>query len=338
MRIGPLDTQLHPLVIAEIGNNHEGHEEVACRMIDAAAKAGADIVKFQTYRTEHYVSVHQAERFARLKQFELSYAIFEHLGRVARDCGVVFLSTPLDLESAAFLNDLVPAFKIASGDNTFRPLIECVAGFDKPVLLSAGIATYAELCSAAGWLRAVWDAQGVNPGLAVLHCVTAYPAPPDQVNLAVLSRLGREIPDITVGYSDHTLGIEAAVLAVALGARIVEKHFTLDHHYSDFRDHQLSAEPRELADLVRRVRAAAVLLGRDAKEPGASEQQLAPQVRRSVVAARDLPAGTMLAARDITWVRPAGGLPPGAERALLGRRLRTAVAAGDLFALEMMEA
>jgi sialic acid synthase SpsE len=162
--------------------------------------------------------------------------------------------------------------------------------------------------------------------------VSAYPTPPEEANVHAVRTL-RERFDCCVGYSDHTLGTEAAVLAVALGARIVEKHFTLDRHYSDFRDHQISADPAELAELVRRVRLASTLLGDGATRPQASEAAGREAFRRSIVAAADLPAGHRLTASDLTWIRPGGGLPPGSEDRLLGRTLVHPVHFGDRLTL-----
>jgi sialic acid synthase SpsE len=158
--------------------------------------------------------------------------------------------------------------------------------------------------------------------------VSAYPTPPEQANLAAIRALAQRF-DCTVGYSDHTLGIEAAVLSVALGARLIEKHFTLDPRHSDFRDHQLSADPAMLRQLVDRVRAAEQMLGSGVKIPQPCEAALETAVRRSIVAGTDLPAGHRLGLTDLTWVRPGGGLPPGQEALLVGRRLRRAVHRGD---------
>lgn len=336
MRIADRDLNRDVLIVAEIGNNHEGSRALAEEMIGRAAAAGADAVKFQTFRTEHYVSRRDEARFHRLKSFELSCADFERLAGVTRAANVLFLSTPFDIESARFLDGLVPAFKIASGDNTFYPLLEAVAGFGKPILLSAGLADLSELRRAKALIEQVWQRNGVRQELAVLHCVTSYPVPPAEANLAAIGRLRQE-SGCTVGYSDHTIGIEAAVLAVALGARVIEKHFTLDKHYSDFRDHQLSADPAELAELVRRVREAVAMLGCGEKVPQACEKANFVAARRSVAVRRDMPAGAGIAWDDLTWVRPGGGVPPGDERRVLGRVLRQAVQAGDILTLDMFE-
>ncbi len=335
MKIGPWDLDREVLVVAEIGNNHEGSYSLAEEMVGRAAAAGAGAVKFQTFRTEHYVSQREAARFERLKSFELSHGDFERLARVARGAGLLFLSTPFDLESAAFLNNLVPAFKIASGDNNFYPLLEAVAGFGKPILLSTGLADLDQLGRSKSVIEQAWARAEVSAEVAVLHCVSGYPVPPAQANLGAISLLGRAL-GCTVGYSDHTLGVKAAPLAVALGARIIEKHFTLDKRHSDFHDHQLSADPAELAELVRSLKEVSVFCGNGEKVVQDSERANMVTARRSIVAARDLPAGAAVARADITWVRPGGGLAPGEEHRVVGRVLAISVKQGDMIVPEAL--
>jgi sialic acid synthase SpsE len=297
-------------------------------MVLEAARAGAQAVKFQTFVPERLVSPLQAERLAVLRRFQLSRDQFAELAGLARDQGLAFLSTPFDPDSARFLDRLVPAFKIASGDNDFWPLLEAVAATGKPVLLSTGLSGLAQVRRSLDFLREAWAGSGVEGRAVVMHCVSSYPTPAEEANLAALgplAGLGQ-----TVGYSDHTLGIEAAVMAVALGARVVEKHFTLDKRLSDFRDHQLSADPEEMAELVRRVRLAESLLGGGGKGLRECEREVAVAARRSVVAGRDLPAGTVLGLDDLDWLRPGGGLPPGGERELIGRRLAAAKRCGEM--------
>ena len=242
-------------IVAEIGNNHEGDFARAERMVCEAAAAGADAVKFQTIRAESLVNAEQAGRRRVLKGFELSFARFEALARLAEREGLLFLSTPFDLESVRFLNDLVPMFKIASGDLTFTALLDAVAACGKPVLLSRGASDQAEIRAAVDRIAGRWRTIGADPGLVLMHCVALYPTPPEAANLAAIPALARTF-GLPAGYSDHTLGVEAAVLAAGLGARVIEKHFTLDHDLSSFRDHKLSADPAELRELVRRVRLA----------------------------------------------------------------------------------
>ncbi len=323
MRIGPIDLDERVLIVAEIGNNHEGRLEVARELVKQAAGTGVDAVKFQTFRTEHYVSPANEVAFRRLKTFELTPDDFAELSQLAISEGVVFLSTPFDLASARMLRPLVAAFKIASGDNDFLPLIADVVESGHPVIISAGVATLEQITRTVRFARGVRTARDTEPDIAVLHCVTSYPAPPAQIHLRTIPLLAQAL-GCPIGYSDHTIGPDAAPLAVALGARIIEKHFTLDKHYSDFRDHSISSDPAEMREVVRRIRAAEILSGRAAKDIQPCEHAFLPAVRRSIVAARNLPAGHRVSLADLTWVRPGGGVPPGQEALLVGKVLRQA--------------
>lgn len=328
MKIGHINIDEQPLLIAEIGNNHEGDAALAARMIELAAEAGADAVKFQTIRADKLVSARDQARFERLRQFELTYAEFERLADVAAEFGVLFLSTPCDLESARFLNDLCPALKIASGDNNFDPLLEAVTRFEKPILLSTGAADMNRIGKARILIESKWSQRGVDPGLVLLHCVSAYPTPPHEANLAAINTL-RDSFGCRVGYSDHTLGIEAAAIATALGAQVIEKHFTIDKSYSDFRDHQLSADPRDMRELVRRVKEVCTLLGDGVKQVQPSERAIAAAVQRRIVAARDIEAGTEIVWEHLNWVRSPDGLLAGEEQLLLGRRANQYIPEGQ---------
>jgi N,N'-diacetyllegionaminate synthase len=324
MKIGAFDTDVRVLVVAEIGNNHEGSFDTARELVRGAAESGADAVKFQTFRTGQFVGRSDAARFARLESFELTLEQFAALAELARSTGLLFISTPLDLDSVAGLQPLVDAYKIASGDVTVVPLLEAVASTRKPVLLSSGASTLDEVCAAIDVLR-----PGDRSDVAVLHCVSSYPVPAAEANLSAIRTLASACGGITPGYSDHVVGAEASVAAVALGARIVEKHFTLDHQFSAFRDHQLSATPAELSDLVTRIRALEAMLGSGVKQLQPCEQPLRDAIRRSAVFARDRRRGECFTAADVVWLRPAGGLAPGHEASLVGRRLARDVREGD---------
>jgi N,N'-diacetyllegionaminate synthase len=329
MKIGPHDSDRKVLVIAEIGNNHEGSYSAAEEMVGRAAEAGAHVVKFQTFRTELFVSPVQAERFERMKRFELSPEQFAKLAAQARAAGLGFVSSALDLDSVRVLDGIVDALKIASGDNTFYPLIEAMAATGKPIVLSTGLAELSQIDFAKSLIERSWRDAGIKQSLALLHCVTAYPVPPAHANLAAVRTLARRY-DCTVGYSDHTLGTEACVLAVAAGARIIEKHFTLDNNYSDFRDHQLSADPTALKHMIEAIAAAEILLGSGEKVLQPEETASVVSIRRSIAAVRDLKAGHVLGPDDIAWLRPGDGIPPGEERRVLGRKLAADVSAGTI--------
>lgn len=330
MKIGNFDTDERVLVMAEIGNNHEGDFGVAKELTQAAAALGVSAVKFQTFRTEYYVSKSDENRFARLKSFELTLEQFRELRELAHSLGLLFISTPLDLDSAAGLEDMVDAYKIASGDNTFYPLISQVVRTGKPTIISTGLSDSQQVKRIVDFVQRQWNKIGITDRqLALLHCVSSYPVASEQANLRSIPYLLENFPGVAVGYSDHTEGITAALAAVALGARIVEKHFTLDEHYSDFRDHQLSADPAEMKELVWRIKEEEKMLGSYGKNAQRSELETVGVVRRSIVAAHGMPRGHVITAGDLIWIRPAGGLAPGEENKLIGKRLKRSVGFGE---------
>jgi sialic acid synthase SpsE len=330
LKIGHLDISERVLVVAEAGNNHEGDFGRAKEMVDAAADSGVQAIKFQTFRPEHYVSRLDEARFEQLSRFALSFDQFAELAERARTAGLLFMSTAFDLGSADFLAGVADAIKIASGDNDFAPLIRRAAASDLPLVISTGLLDEDGVAGPVGLVEAERGG-GDAARLVLLHCVSAYPAEPAALNLRAIPGLAERYGH-PVGYSDHALGNEAAVLAVAQGARVVEKHFTLGDPGSGFRDHALSADPGALGDLVARVAAAEEMLGSPHKRVMEPERELAGAVRRSVVAATALPEGHELRAEDVTYVRPAGGLSPGDEEPLLGGRLKRALAAGERIA------
>jgi sialic acid synthase SpsE len=330
MRIGNLDTQTKVLIVAEIGNNHEGSYALAEELIGRAAEAGADAVKFQTFIPEFYVSRSNTARLERLRAFQLSFDAFEKLSNHARRSGVLFFSTPFDIESAIFLNTIQPVFKIASGDNTFLHLIDAVAGFCKPMIISTGLSDLPHIEQILNRIDGIWKQKNAKPGLGLLHCVTSYPVPPDQANLGAIATMKTSFPEAEVGYSDHTIGIEASVLAIAAGARIIEKHFTLDKAYSDFPDHKLSADPVDLEQLVQAIRRSEAMLGTGQKKRQPCEESISSAVRRSIAAARDLDKDAVLKPEDLTWVRPGDGFPPGQEHKILSKAVNRGIRKGEL--------
>jgi N,N'-diacetyllegionaminate synthase len=335
MRVGNHNINESVLVIAEIGNNHEGSCSLAEEMIGKAAEAGAGAVKFQTIVPEKLVSISQKERIKQLKRFQLSYEEFERLSKVAKHENVIFLSAPFDIESALFLEPLVPAYKIGSGDNNFFPMIDVIARMGKPIIISAGLMDLQGIRETVNFIRNIWNQNTIDQAVAVMHCVTSYPVPLEDANLQAIIAL-RDL-SVTVGYSDHTVGIEAAVLSVALGARIIEKHFTLDKNYSDFRDHQLSADPKEFSEMVERVKNISKLLGKSEKTVQKCEMLVMEKVRRSIVAKKDLDENTVLAWDHLSWVRPGNGVAPGNEQKVLGKRLIKKVPMGELITLDNLK-
>ena len=249
MEIGNFNLERKVLIVAEIGNNHEGNFTLAQELIGLAKEAGADAVKFQTFKPE-YISGVDSKRLKRLQGFQFSHSQFQKLVTQASNLGIIFFSTPFDLMSAEFLNKIQPVFKIASSDNDNFQLIRKIAGFKKPMIVSTGLANLKLLDRVRDCVCKIWSQYNTNPGLALLHCVSSYPTPPGQANLGAITSMKTRYPELVIGYSDHTLGIQAAISSVVLGAKIVEKHFTLDKNYSDFQDHQLSATPIELKKMV----------------------------------------------------------------------------------------
>lgn len=332
MKIGNFDLNKDILIVAEIGNNHEGSFALAKKMIHLAKEAGAGAVKFQAIVPDRLVSIRQKQRIRQLEKFRLSNKEFEQLSRVARREGLLFLSTPFDAVTVHSLAPLVAAFKIASGDNDFFPLINVIARTGKPIILSTGLADIKQILKTVDFIQNIWRQSEIKQEIALLHCVTSYPVRPEEANLLAIRTLGRQF-NATVGYSDHTLGIDACVLAAALGARIIEKHFTIDNNYSDFHDHKISADHKDFALLVRRVREAEKMLGDGVKRLQDSEKTLLKAVRRSIVAKRKLSKGTVLNLNDLDWVRADKGLVWGQEGKILGKTLVRPVQRGESIAL-----
>ena len=311
-----------PLVVAEIGGNHGGDVELAVRMIEAAVGAGCRAVKFQTYVTERLVARTDAA-FAELERERLCADDFRVLADVCKRADMTFLSTPFDEVSADLLEALeVPAFKIASGDLTHLPLLRHVARKGRPMLVSVGAGTWEEIDTAVAVIRAAGD-----PPLVLLQCTAAYPCPDAGANLAAIPALARRY-GVPVGFSDHTLGIEVALGAVALGAVLVEKHFTTDPTLPGG-DNAMSIDPAALARLVSESRRVRVALGSGERRVDASEAPLRPLFRRGARAARDIVAGSPVTTDDVTFVRPQTGLSPAELDAALPARARRLISRGD---------
>lgn len=331
-------------IIAEAGVNHNGDLNIARQLIDVAADAGADAVKFQTFTAESLVSkdAPKAEyqlrttsaaesQYEMLKGLELSEPAHENLIKEAANRGIMFLSTPFDEASADLLEKLeLPAFKISSGEITNLPFLEHVARKGRPLIVSTGMSNLAEVAAAVDCIR-----NAGNEQLILLHCVSAYPAAAADVNLRAMETLTKEF-GTPVGFSDHTLGIEVPIAAVALGACLIEKHFTLDRTLPG-PDHAASLEPDDLKAMVRAIRTVEAALGHEGKQPADVEANTAAIARKSLTAARDLSAGTILTQELIAIRRPGTGLSPSRRDELVGRTLRSDVRAGDLLTLEMLQ-
>ena len=335
MKIGNSNTENNVFIIAEIGNNHEGDFGLAKEMIHMASETGVDAVKFQTFITEQYVGKGDEARFKRLESFELNQDQFSELSEIAKNLEMAFISTPFDIESAKFLSTIVDALKISSGDNNFYPMIEVVARLGKPIILSTGMAFVDDIVLCRDLIKRISSENSDALELAILHCISAYPVEKPDANLRAINTMIREFNEV-VGYSDHTIGPDAAVVAVALGARIIEKHFTLDKHLSDFRDHQLSADPDEMKETVRRIRETEKMLGTGEKKVEICETECLASSRRSIVANKDISEGSEITWGDLSWVRPSGGLEPGRESEILGKKAIKAISKGTRIIADLL--
>ncbi|MBF0543346.1 MAG: N-acetylneuraminate synthase family protein [Candidatus Riflebacteria bacterium] len=305
-----------PFLIAEIGVNHECKMDLAIRQIEEASEAGANAVKFQTYRAETLASVNSPAYWDTSKEpTNTQYQLFkkhdkfwkkdfEKLKEHCDKVGVEFLSTPFDQESAVFLNDLMEVFKISSSDITNKPFIQFISAFDKPILLSTGASTLSEIESSIEWF------EKANP-FALMHCVLCYPTPDEEANLAMIKGLKAKFPGICIGYSDHTLPGDMKNLEVAflLGATILEKHFTHDKTLPG-NDHYHSMDKTDLKLLKNNLQKVISILGSEKKQPLDAEKSARENARRSLVASQFIPAGKQIEIGDITWKRPAHGISP----------------------------
>lgn len=315
-----------PFIIAEAGVNHEGDMNLARRLIEEAQEGGANAIKFQTYKAETIASKDSPSYWDLSKEpTDSQYRLFKKYDRfwkseyeaLKHHCdqvGIEFLSTPFDTESAKFLNDLMDVFKISSSDLNNKPFIEFLCGFGKPIVLSTGAAYMHEVEEAVSWIQD----QG-NP-IALLHCVLNYPTDDANANLAMIQTLRRRYSELPIGYSDHTLPKDMKTLEVAtlLGANIIEKHFTHDKTLPG-NDHYHAMDKEDLKRFHGRMDELFMLLGDGRKRPLESERLSRANARRSLVAACDIPAGTIISAAHLTWKRPAHGINPRYFDELVGR-------------------
>ena len=302
-------------MIAEVGVNHDGKFENAIKLVDEAVDAGADAVKFQTFNAEELVTRdcktadHQKKsgmdnQFDLLKSSELTLDEFKELKIYCDKKNIEFISTPYDVKSVGVLDDMgVKQFKVASAEIVNKPLLKAISETKKPVLLATGMASLGEIERAVNYIRGIG-----NDSLTLLHCTSSYPAPHDQVNMNFLTTL-KNIFDYPVGYSDHTRGIEIAVMAVALGARVIEKHFTLDKNIVG-PDHWASAEPAEIKEMVDAVRNVEKAFGTCEKILTENEQENILYMRRSIHAVSDIKKGEKISLNNVKILRKNDGLSP----------------------------
>lgn len=313
-------------IIAEAGVNHNGDIEIARQLVDAAAEAGADAVKFQTFKADKLVSKSaqkadyqkkttnsQESQFAMLKKLELSSDMHQYLQEYCRRKNILFLSTPFDLDSIVYLDSIgVPFMKIPSGEITNYPYLREIGKTKKPVILSTGMSEMKEIEAALCVLR-----EYGTTDITVLHCNTEYPTPYADVNLKAMVTIKEKL-DVKVGYSDHTVGIEIPVAAAAMGACVIEKHFTLNKNMEG-PDHKASLEPKELKEMVRMVRNVEMALGTGTKSPSSSEKKNILVVRKSIVAKEDIEEGQIFTEDNLTTKRPGTGVTAMAWNEALGK-------------------
>lgn len=334
----------HTLIIAEAGVNHNGSIDLAKRLIDTAADAGVDLVKFQTFKTENLVSpsvkkaAYQKEnandgddsQFSMLKKLELSSEQHLELIEYCNCRGVRFFSTAFDLDSIDFLGNLhIGLWKIPSGEITNYPYLKRIASYKEPVILSTGMSTLNEIRDA---VRVLLQFGVERSQITILHCNTEYPTPMVDVNLRAMQTLHSEF-DVNIGYSDHTCGIEVPIAAVALGATVIEKHFTLDRTMEG-PDHKASLEPGELKSMVRAIRNIEQALGHPDKTVSPSEMENQSVARKSIVAARTINEGELFTEENLTVKRPGTGLSPMKWEEVIGKVARRPFQPNDLIVLE----
>ena len=314
------------LIIAEAGVNHNGSLELAKKLVDKAKEAGADIVKFQTFQIDSLVSKsaqmaeYQKENTGKeesqkemLSKLCLSFVDFVELSDYCKKVGITFLSTPFDIESIKFLNSLQDIWKIPSGEITNYPYLIEIAKTHKEIIMSTGMSTMQEIEDAYRLLK-----ENGAGKITLLHCTTNYPTPMQDVNLRAMLTL-KEKFGCKVGYSDHTQGIEVPIAAVAMGATVIEKHFTLDRNMEG-PDHKASLEPQELKEMVDSIRNIEQALGTPDKQPSASEISNIAVARKSIVALTDIKAGETYKEGNITTKRPGTGINPMRWTEILGQK------------------
>lgn len=313
----------HCFVIAEIGANHDGDLDQALRLMDIAQKAGADAVKFQSFLADLLLTPDNPN-YAMMKRLEVPQEWYPRLKKEAESRGLVFFSTASNTTTLQWMADLgVELYKLASPSINHLPLIKQAASIGKPVILSTGLSGWLEVDEA---VRAVQETG--NTEFALLHCTSEYPAPPESINLRAMSSMMTAYPDIPIGYSDHSIGDAVCLAAAALGARVIEKHITLDSS-SDGPDHHYAMEPDAFVSMVPKIREIALALGASGKNPSAKERELAGQYLRSLHFIRDISPGQTVGPEDIDVLRPNDGLHPRHLDDVVGMTALQAAKSGD---------
>ncbi len=326
-------------IIAEAGVNHNGDINLAKKLIDVAAEAGADAVKFQTFKAKNIVSGHaqkanyqkettgtEENQLQMIQKLELDYNAHQELIDYCNTKKILFLSSPFDIESIQLLNDLgLPIFKIPSGEITNLPYLEEIGKYKKQIILSTGMATLDEVGQA---LKILVQNGTAKDNITVLQCNTEYPTPYKDVNLKAMQTIKNEF-NVEIGYSDHTQGIEVPIAATALGAKVIEKHFTLERNMPG-PDHRASLEPDDLKAMVSAIRNIEMSLGHGRKEPSPSENKNRDIARKSIVAQKEIKKGEVFTIKNITVKRPGTGISPMSWYNIIGKKAKQDFKPDDL--------
>lgn len=308
--------------IAEIGNNHEGSLQSAYDLIGYASESGANAVKFQTIVPKKLVAKTEKKRIKQLEKLCLKAYEFKKVAKFAKSQGVDFLSTPFDVDSVDLLEDLQAAYKIASGDNNNLELIEKILTKKKSIIISTGMTSLEEIKEIYKVIKKK------KKEIGILHCVSAYPVKKPYANIGVVTTLQKEFPNCIIGYSDHLIGIKGAVYATILGAKIIEKHFTIDKKFSSFRDHKISATPSEFKRMVNLVEESKILIGDSVKKIELIEESNIPLLRRSIYSKKEIKKGEKLSKKNMTCLRPSNGLSAKKYRQVMGKKIKNNIQAG----------
>lgn len=343
--INPYEPKLYkPFIIAEAGVNHEGSMQIAKRLIEEACEGGADAIKFQTYKANTIASKNSPAYWDTTKEpISSQYELFckhdkfwkkemEELKSHCDKVGIEFLSTPFDIESAKFLNDLMDVFKISSSDITNKPFIEFICNFKKPIILSTGASFLYEIQESVSWIERAGN------DLALLHCVLNYPTPDENANLGMILGLKRAFPDKIIGYSDHTLPKDMQVCknAILLGATIIEKHFTHDKTLTG-NDHYHAMDKNDLTKFKKEIEETFKILGKFEVSALDDEKLARDNARRSLVASKDIKKGDIIKRDDLTFKRPASGISPKFIDDIVGRRAFCNISEDDILKWNMVE-
>jgi len=330
-------------IIAEAGVNHNGDKKIAKKLIDAAKDSGADAVKFQTFKTEGVVTRKTGiasyakknigkdiSQFDMIKKYEIDYKIFVELKNYCDSKNIIFLSTPHSYDAIEFLDKIIPAYKIGSGDLTNIPVLKEIAKKGKPIFLGTGMSTLKEVKFAIDSIKS----EGNNQ-IVAMHCTTNYPCKHKEVNLRAIKTMQQEL-DCLIGFSDHTIDLYASVMAASLGAVLIERHMTLDKNLKG-PDHKASLEPHQLKDMISQIRICENILGSYKKEPTKSEKDIMDFVRKSIVAQMDIKKGVTITKDMIAIKRPGIGISPSKINEIIGKTAKQTIEKDELILLEMVE-